>query len=77
MDEVTTIAECYIKREESNMEKRFRDAKEKIGVKKEGFRHMKDYPKFGLRDRTTMRPSRRPFVKEAECTPSTPDGRIS
>lgn len=30
---------------------------------------MDDYPKFGLRDRTTMRPSRRPFVKEAECTP--------
>lgn len=29
MIEVITRAECYIKGEESNMEKRFRDAKEK------------------------------------------------
>lgn len=36
MDEVITIAECYIKGEERNIEKRSRDAKEKMQAKEKG-----------------------------------------
>lgn len=42
MDEVITRAECYIKGEESNMEKISRDAKEKVRTKEEGTEHRKE-----------------------------------
>lgn len=57
MDGVITAAEYYIKGEESNMEKRSRDAKEKIRAKEEGTRHRNEYPKPEPRDQITMRPS--------------------
>lgn len=39
MNEVITRAECYIKGEESNMEKLSRDAKEKVQTREGGARH--------------------------------------
>lgn len=69
MDEVITQAECYIKWEESNMEKRSWEAKEKVRTKEEGAGHMKEYFKPRPIDRPVARPSRRPFEKEQEYTP--------
>lgn len=42
------------------MEKRSRDAKEKTQSKHEEFRSRREHHKHGPRDRSTMRPSRRP-----------------
>lgn len=69
MDEVITRAKCYIKGEESNIEKISRYAKEKVRTKEEGIRHMKEYFKSGPRDRQITRPSRRSFEKELDYTP--------
>ena len=64
IDEVITRAECYIKGEKSNMEKRSWNAKEKVQTKEEGAMHMKEYFKSGPNDRPIARPSRRLFEKE-------------
>ncbi|XP_050895535.1 uncharacterized protein LOC127102173 [Lathyrus oleraceus] len=69
MNDVITIEEFYIEWEESNMEKRYRDAKEKIRAKKEGVGHNKEYFRTKLWDYITMRPSQRPIDKVAEYTP--------
>lgn len=47
MDEVVTRAECYIKGEESNMEKRSQDSKEKVWAKEEEAGKKKEYFKPG------------------------------
>ena len=61
--------ECYIKGEESNLEKISRDAKEKVLTKEEGVGHRKEYFKPRPRDWPVARSSRRPFKKEKEYTP--------
>lgn len=66
MDEVMNKAECYIKGEESNMDKISRDAKEKVQPRHEGSGPRKDHHKHGSRDRSTIKPSRRPYDKFVE-----------
>lgn len=55
------IAACYIKGEERNIEKRSRDAKEKVQPRRDGLRSRKDHHKHGSRDISAMKPSQRPY----------------
>lgn len=51
------------------MDKRSRDAKDKVQTNEEGTRHRREYFKPGPRDRPIARSSRRPFKKEQDYTP--------
>lgn len=61
MEETINRAKCYIKGEESNMEKRSLDPKEKAQYRHEGFRPIKEHHKHGSRERSKIKLSRRPY----------------
>ena len=65
MNEIITRVECYIKGEESNLEKRTRDTSKKIKTKEEGSGRKPESTRTTLRDRpherATQRPNRCPF----------------
>jgi hypothetical protein len=59
MDEVIARVECYIKGEESNTEKKARDAKERITTNSK----RRNYYPPATRDRATLKkPERRPYI---------------
>ena len=69
MDEITSRAECYIKGEESNQEKRIRDGTEKTRGKEEAPSRRKEHSRTTARERHAPRPYRSSAYSDEYLTP--------
>ena len=69
MDEITSRAECYIKGEESNQEKRLRDGTGNTRSREEAPSRKREHPRTNARERHAPRPYRPSSYPDEYLTP--------